>query len=81
MFFFNLGMISTAEQSYAKTSKHDVIVSKLILPSDCLFGYLDYVELYSGGGVLKIGDGSLVFSLSLERNYEFLFGNWALYIQ
>ena len=42
MFFFNSGMISTAEQSYAKTSKHDVIVSKLILPSDCLFGYLDW---------------------------------------
>ena len=30
--FFNLGMISTAEQSYTKISKHDVIVRKLILP-------------------------------------------------
>ena len=40
MFFFSSGMISTAEQSYAKTSKHDAIVRKLILPSDCLFGYL-----------------------------------------
>ena len=35
-------MISTAEQSYAKTSKHDAIVRKLILPSDCLFGYLGW---------------------------------------
>ena len=41
MFFFNSAMISTAEQSYAKISKHNVIVRKLILPSDCLFGYLD----------------------------------------
>ena len=40
MFFFNSGVIFTAEQSYAKTSKHDAIVRKLILPSDCLFGYL-----------------------------------------
>ena len=31
-----------AEQSYTKTSKHDVIVRKLILPSDCLFGYLGW---------------------------------------
>ena len=74
-------MISTAEQSYAKTSKHDVIVSKLILPSDCFVWLSRLVELYSGGGALKIGDRSLVFSLSLERNYEFLFGSWALYIQ
>ena len=42
MFFFNLGMISTAEQPYTKTSKHDAIVRKLILPSDCLFGYLGW---------------------------------------
>ena len=42
MFFFNLGMISTAEQSYAKTSKLDAIVRKLILPSDCWFGYLGW---------------------------------------
>ena len=31
-----------AEQSYTKTSKHNVIVRKLILPSDCLFGYLGW---------------------------------------
>ena len=42
MFFFNSGMISMAEQSHTKTSKHDVIVRKLILPSDCLFGYLGW---------------------------------------
>ena len=40
MFFFNSGMISTAEQSYSNTSKHDAIVRKLILPSDCSNGYL-----------------------------------------
>ena len=34
------GMISTTEQSYTITSKHDAIVRKLILPSDCLNGYL-----------------------------------------
>ena len=42
MFFFNSGMISTAEQSYTKMNKHDAIVRKLILPSDCLFDYLDW---------------------------------------
>ena len=42
MFFFNSGMISTAEQSYTKMNKHDAIVRKLILPSDCLFGYLGW---------------------------------------
>ena len=42
MFFFNLGMMSTAEQSYTKMNKHDAIVGKLILPSDCLFGYLGW---------------------------------------
>ena len=42
MIFFNSGMISTAEQSYAKTNKHNVIVRKLILPSDCLIGYLGW---------------------------------------
>ena len=40
MFLFNSGMISTAEQSYTNTNKHDAIVRKLILPSDCLNGYL-----------------------------------------
>ena len=44
MFFFNSGMISTAEQSYTNTSKHDAIVRKLILPSDCLNGYLVWVS-------------------------------------
>ena len=44
MFFFNLGMISTAEQSYTNTSKHDAIVRKLILPSDCLNGYLVWIN-------------------------------------
>ena len=44
MFFFNLGMISTAEQSYTNTSKHDAIIRKLILPSDCLNGYLVWVS-------------------------------------
>ena len=40
MFFFNAGMISTAEQSYTNISKQDGIVRKLILPSDCVNGYL-----------------------------------------
>ena len=44
MFFFNSGMISTAEQSYTDTSKHDAIVRKLILPSDCSNGYLVWVS-------------------------------------
>ena len=43
MFFFNSGMISTAEQSYINTSKHNAIVRKLILPSDSLSGYLVWV--------------------------------------
>ena len=42
MFFFNSGMISTAEQSYTKMNNCDAIVRKLILPSDCLFGYLGW---------------------------------------
>ena len=42
MFFFNSGMISTAEQSYAKTSKHDAILRTPILPSDGLLGYLGW---------------------------------------
>ena len=37
-------MISTAEQSYTNTSKHDEIVRKLILPSDCLNGYLVWIS-------------------------------------
>ena len=43
MFFFNSGMISTAEQSYTNISKQDAIVRKLILPSDCVNGYLVWV--------------------------------------
>ena len=42
--FFNSGMISTAEQSYTNTSKHDAIVRKLILPSDCLNGYVVWIS-------------------------------------
>ena len=41
---FNSGMISTAEQSYTNTSKHDAIVRKLILPSDCLNGYIVWIS-------------------------------------
>ena len=33
-------MISIAEQSYTVTSKHNAIVRKLILPSECLNSYL-----------------------------------------
>ena len=40
----NSGMISTVEQSYINTSKHDAMVRKLILPSDCLNGYLVWVS-------------------------------------
>ena len=43
MFFFNSGMISTAQQSYTNTSKHDAIARQLILPSDCMNGHLVWV--------------------------------------
>ena len=37
-------MISTAEKSHTNTSKHDAIVRKLILPSDCMNGYLVWIS-------------------------------------
>ena len=43
--FFNSGIISTAEQSYTNTSKHNAIVRKLILPSDCLNDYLVWISI------------------------------------
>ena len=44
MGFFNSCMISTAEQSYTNISKHNAIVRKLILPSNCLNGYLVWIS-------------------------------------
>ena len=44
MFLFNSDMISTAEQSYTNTSTSNAIVRKLILPFDCLNGYLVWVS-------------------------------------
>ena len=75
-------MISTAEQSHTNISKHDAIVRKLILPSDCMNGYLVWIgratQLWLS---VKSGDESQIFSQGLRRNCEVLSRGWVLYTQ